>query len=211
MERIKNIIFDFGGVILDIDFKKMEEAFKALGIKDPKALYSKAQQSQLFVSLEKGEISNEVFRDEFRTISGLDISDKELDAAWNSLLEGFPRFRLTLLNQLKEHYRIFLLSNSNKIHYPVYAKWLVDESGLTFEQIFEKTYFSFDHGIIKPDKAIYEKILRENDLRPEETLYIDDTAENLPPAAELGMYVYHLEEGEDLVELFDEHYHLYED
>ena len=208
MDPIKNIIFDFGGVILNIDFNLTMEAFKKLGIKNPEDLYSMTKQADLFAAMEKGLIMEVEFLSELRRLAGKDISDSELTQAWNALLLDWPRFRFILLQNVKHNYRIFLLSNTNLIHYNKYASELEQSYDSTFEALFEKAYFSFNHGMIKPDKAFFELVLKENNLNPFETLYIDDNAINLEPAVKLGMNVYHLTDDEDIMELFDEEYKL---
>lgn len=208
MEEIKNIIFDFGGVILNIDFSQTMDAFKKLGIQNPEELYSMTKQAELFAAMEKGEIDEEAFFNELRRLAGKDISNVELRRAWNALLLDWPRFRLILLENVKKKYRIFLLSNTNKIHYDKYAADLEQNYDSSFEQLFEKAYFSFNHGMIKPDKSFYELVLKENNLNPFETLYIDDNDINLPSAEILGINTYHLTDGEDVIELFDDEFNL---
>src|SRR6185436_4669476 len=116
MRDFKNIIFDFGGVIIDIDYHRTIEAFKQLGIKNFEEQYSKLKQSDLFDSLEKGTITSGVFHDRIRTISGLSLTDSQIDDAWNAILIDLPEENINFLKGLKNKYRIFLLSNTNEIH-----------------------------------------------------------------------------------------------
>ncbi|MEI7596131.1 MAG: HAD family phosphatase [Bacteroidota bacterium] len=209
MSSIKNIIFDFGGVVLNIDFQLTIDAFKKLGIKNPEELVTKFKQANTFILLEKNEIGQKEFFNELKLYADKFISDEELLLAWNALLLDIPKYRIFLLKNIKSNYRTFLLSNTNKIHYDKYLLDMQNEHGVkSFDDLFEKAYFSFDHGMVKPDKEFYQKVLSENNLNPSETIYIDDLEKNLLPAQELGMYVYHLKDEDDIVELFDEEFTL---
>lgn len=203
--HIKNIIFDFGGVILDIDFKLSNMEFKKFGINNLEDLYFQAQESRLFEKLEKDEISPADFCAEIRILSGKVVNDEKIYSAWNALLLGYKRERFELLEAIKKHYRSFLLSNTNIIHYNHYLAQLQHEYGYKdFSQLFEKAYFSHQLKMKKPDKEIYEFVLSANNLNPEVTLFIDDSKINIEAAAELGIQTYLLdaENGEQLVSLF---------
>lgn len=204
--NIKNIIFDFGGVILNIDFDRSVQAFRILGIEEACKLYSQDTQNELFNRLEKGIISPEEFRSELQEITSLYLTDEEIDEAWNALILDLPAYRIKMLNLVRTNYRIFLLSNSNVIHYECYIQQLRKEHGYrSFDEVFKKAYFSQDMGMRKPDEEIFQKVLIEQQLNPEETLFIDDSLPNTEAAAQLGMKVHHLNlhKGEDVCWLFD--------
>ncbi len=191
---IKNIIFDLGGVILNIDFNKAAIAFKKLGINNFEDLYSRATQSKLFVNLEKGFITDEQFYDEIRSLSGINIANDEIKGAWNELILDFPPKRLELLMKLKENYNCFLLSNTNKIHYDCYQKDLRDNHNIDgLESLFEKAYFSQDIKQRKPDLGIFHHVLTDQKLKPKETLFVDDTMENINAAKEVGMHTLYID------------------
>ncbi len=200
---IKNIIFDFGGVIFNIDHTKVEQAFKDLGIKNFEALYNQASQSKIFQQFEVGQISAEDFRNQLREITGVQVSDEELDNTWNSILDDFPPYRIDLLNEIKNNYRLFLLSNTNIIHYEYYTGLFLKEFGYDFNTLFEEAFWTFKIGKRKPDNDPYLHILEKKNLLPEETLFIDDSVQNVQVAEKLNIFAYHLKEGEDVTALFE--------
>ena len=192
MENIKNIIFDYGNVIFLLDFQKLKEGWKSLAIEDPDNFFSHGVQEPIFDKFDRGLVTETEFRDFLRNkIGNPDLTDEDIDAAWNSLLLGVDEGTHETLAELNKKYRTFLLSNINPIHYNYIMNYLKDEFGFeNNDHLFEKTYYSHLVGIRKPDKAIFEKVLSENGLIPEETLFIDDIAANLEPAKELGIQTF---------------------
>lgn len=192
MQNIKNIIFDYGNVIFLLDFKKLREGWKSLSIEDPDKFFSHGVQDPIFDKFDRGLVGVTEFRDFLRTkIGNPDLTDQEIDAAWNSLLLGVDEGTHELLADLNKKYRTFLLSNINPIHYGYIMNYLKNEFGFeNNDHLFEKTYYSHLIGIRKPDRAIFEKVLNENGLKPEETLFIDDIAANLEPAKALGIQTF---------------------
>ena len=188
MENICNIIFDLGGVLYNISYQATLDAFKNFGIKGFDRLFSQASQNHLFDRFDRGEISQEDFRDEIRQLSGLQLSDKQIDDAWNAMLLDFPAHRIDLLEGLGSHYRLFLLSNTNAINYPVFQQHLKENLGLDdIDHLFEKTYLSYRIGFRKPEREAYELILKENELEGAETLFIDDSLQHVEGAREAGL------------------------
>jgi putative hydrolase of the HAD superfamily len=205
---IKNIIFDFGGVICDLDIQRSVEKFKEFGL--PKAEFSTDPEEQdrrferLVSTYETGLITSRQFRDAIRNHYQVPPSDEAIDDAWNALLLRIPEPRIRLLEEIKKNYRIFLLSNSNEIHYLKYLEDLQQHYGYRdFDALFEKSYFSYRLHLKKPDPAIFLWVLNENKLDPAETLFIDDTLMHIEAAIELGITGYHLREGEELIHLFE--------
>ncbi len=205
---IKNIIFDFGGVICDLDIRRTIEKFKEFGL--PKAEFSgtpeeRNRQFELLVShYETGFITSQQFRDKIRNHYQVPPSDAAINDAWNALLVGIPEPRIRLLESIRDTYRIFLLSNSNEIHYLKYREDLHQQYGYrNFDALFENVYFSYRLHLRKPDPAIFKLVLKENKLDPAKTLFIDDTLIHVEAARELGITGYHLREGEDLTMLFE--------
>ena len=203
LNGIKNIVFDLGGVILDIDYNLTVKAFEDLGIPNFKEQYSKMSQSNLFDNIETGKISPAEFRNLIREVAKKTISDAEIDAAWNALILHLPQYRIEILKNLQVNYRLFLLSNTNKIHYDDYSEVIKRENGIEgLEPLFEKTYLSHEMGLRKPDPEIFQVVLSENNLVPKETLFIDDSPQHIASAKTLGIVAYHLE-NEDIGDLFD--------
>ena len=203
---IKTIIFDLGGVILNIDFNKAAKAFKELGLEDFEGLYSKATQSQLFDRLEKGLITVNRFHKELRDLSGIALSDNQIDHAWNSLILDFPPARLQLLKDLRANYKLYLLSNTNQIHADFYNQDLRDNHGIDgLEELFDKVYYSHDIALRKPDATPFEYVLKDQNIKVEESLFIDDSLPNILTANQLGMNTIflNLDNGHDVLDLFE--------
>ena len=205
MKAIKNIIFDFGGVIYDIDYEKAINAFKKLGYNDFEHMYSQAIQNHLFEKLECGSISENEFKKELLN-DRPDINESHIEAAWNAILIGFKAERIQLLEEIKQHYNIYILSNSNIIHYRVFLKEFQQmTSYLKFDDLFDKVFYSFDIGCRKPDAEAYEYVLKNAGIVAEESLFIDDSIQNLAPAQKLGIQTLFLDlsKKEDMLDLFE--------
>ena len=208
VEKIKNIIFDLGGVILNIDYQLTVTAFKEIGFDGFENAYSQAAQHQLFDKLETGFISPQEFRDGIRKVAQKDLSDAEIDYAWNKIILDLPAARIALLNQLKTRYRCFLLSNTNKIHYDVYRADLFKLASQDFNEIFEKAYFSHEIHLRKPDLKVFKMVLHEKQLIPSETLFIDDSIQHIEAAKQMGICCHLLQPPQDITEIFDKNYRL---
>ncbi|MCB9186681.1 MAG: HAD family phosphatase [Flavobacteriales bacterium] len=200
-----NIIFDFGGVILNLDYHRTVAAFKDLGIADFERSYSQLNQTDLFDRFERGEISPSAFRDGLRTAFEDSIADKKLDQAWNAMLLDLPSERLELLEKLHSEKRISLLSNTNEIHVNAFESALKNVHGLNdLSGFFDHVYYSCRTGMRKPESRIFEMVMSEQGYRPEETLFIDDSPQHVEGARMIGLNVYHLraDEGETILDLF---------
>ena len=203
MTSYKNIIFDLGGVILNIDYNLTANAFKKLGIENYNDLYTQFNQISLFDDLEIGKISPNFFRTKIKELCKINISDTEIDNAWNAMLLDFPKERLDLLNKLKNKYRLFLLSNTNEIHLIDYQNQLQEKFNINnLGEFFEKEYYSHIVGLRKPNKEIFEMVLNENKLNASETLFIDDSIQHIEGAKLVGINTYHLTKGESIIDLF---------
>ncbi len=186
-KQYKNIIFDLGGVILNIDFALTAKAFESLGVTGFADHFSQFKISPLFESYEVGGITNEAFFDAIRKATELNLTDEEITYAWNALLLDFPQQRIDLLLQLKQRYNIYLLSNTNALHANHFQAQLKQQTGLYLEDIFHKVYMSHEVNMRKPGKEIYEYVLKDNNLKPEETLFLDDTHTNFSGSIEAGI------------------------
>lgn len=201
MHSIKNIIFDLGGVILNIDFKKTNEAFHSLGFENFSQHISQHHITELFLHYETGQIDDIEFIDSVAQLSDIPLPKDKIIEAWNALLLDFPKERIELLKKIRSKYRTFLLSNTNNIHLKEFQERLHNEQGVYLEDLFEKTYYSHVVKLRKPHADIFTLVLKENDLVPSETLFIDDTASNFPEAKKLGIQIYHLEPGTSITEM----------
>jgi putative hydrolase of the HAD superfamily len=196
MQNIKAIIFDFGGVILNIDFGKMNKAFTKLGIKDIDEMYSQKNADPLFRHLEEGKLNEPEFYDAFRISAKLELSDAQIKNAWNALLISYREPAILTLKKIKHKYRLFLLSNTNSIHVDAFNKIYKEQVGEgKLDDYFEKVYYSHEMGYRKPGKEAFEYVLKENNLSPADTLFIDDSIQNIKPAEELGIQTILLKNG----------------
>ncbi len=196
---IHNIIFDLGGVILNIDYNKTTNAFKSLGVKHFEELYSQQHASSLFKQLECGQITQEEFMVEMKKYSPENLTSEQITQAWNAMLLDFPPERIMLLKSLKTRYRTFLLSNTNAIHLEKVQQIYKDTMGEgSLEDCFEKAYYSHLIGLRKPNKEAYEFVINEQGLKPEETLFIDDTFPNIETAEALGIQTLYIKPPQEL-------------
>lgn len=195
MQNIKNIIFDLGGVILNIDFKKTEEAFSLLGLDNFSNHINQFHITDFFLLYETGKINDDEFVAGIMKLIKNPVEPHQVIHAWNALILDFPPERIELLRGLKKKFRLYLLSNTNAIHVKEFTQRFNKEYGFGFESLFEKIYYSNVVKLRKPDVAIFEMVLNENNLIAEETLFVDDTASNFPEAEKLGVKTYHVKPG----------------
>ncbi|AYL99375.1 HAD family hydrolase [Mucilaginibacter celer] len=209
MENIKNIIFDYGNVIFSIDFKRVQQSWNQLGIANPETFFGHKEQDAIFDKFDRGEVTAAQFREYVREkTNNPALTDEQIDAAWNSILVGIAEGNHDLLLQLKDKYRTFLLSNINAIHYDYIMNYLKTDFGFDGnDHLFEKTYYSHLTGKRKPEPAIFEQVLKENNLKPEETLFIDDSPQHLEAAKKLGIQTF-LMTAPDTIQLFAKREHL---
>lgn len=189
MQNIKNIILDYGNVVFSIDFTRAQQAFTALGVPDVEHFYGHLAQDEVFDAFDRGDITAGEFRDRIREVSNrLDLTDRQIDDAWNALMIRVREGHHELLKGLHGRYRLFLLSNNNEIHY----QWIVDHLrevyGLDgYADFFEKDYYSHLMGMRKPEPAIFQYVLDTHGLVPEETLFVDDSPQHIKAALQLGI------------------------
>jgi len=201
LNKIKNIIFDYGNVIFRIDFKRTQHSFTELGIKNVDRFFAHTGHDPLFDEFEQGLISSDEFREGIRRITEQqDLTNEQIDKAWNTLLVGVPEGTHEVLLQAKKKYRTFLLSNNNEIHY----KWIMEYLNTEFnlpsnEFFFEKDYYSHLMKMRKPNADIFQFVLDAHGLIPEETLFIDDSSQHIKTAVNLGLQT-HLLTAEETLE-----------
>jgi len=195
---INTIIFDFGDIFINLEKKKSIESFKKLGLSGPNQdLISK---NELF---EKGKINEIEFIESFKKYLP-DASIEEIVEAWNSIIGEFPLARLEFLQMLSSKYRLFLLTNTDSIHINYFEHKVGMSFYSDFYHCFEKVYFSYEMGMRKPEIEIFKTILRERQLIPKRTLFVDDKKENTAAAELLGLHVWNLKvDHEDVVDLFN--------
>jgi len=200
--KIRNIIFDLGGVLLNINpLLSLEELVKLSGISKTE-LRDRLASEKIFEKYDTGEYDSERFRDELRRIMDKNATDQQIDDAWNALLLDFPAERVQLLQSLQPNYRIFLLSNTNEIHFKKYTSDFLISNGFDMETLFEQLFLSYEIGIHKPDAGIYTYVLEQVKLVAAETLFIDDSHSNVEAAVKLSFAGLHLTGNHEITDYF---------
>ena len=203
LNAIDAIIFDFGGVILNLDYSKTIRAFEELGFTDFEERYTQAKQDGVFDEIETGAISAGEFRNQIRLLAQIELSDLQIDSAWNAMLLDLPKKRLDLLVRLKGIKRTFLLSNTNEIHAQEFEKSIREaHNGAVLKSYFEAGYYSHEMGLRKPNPEIFQRLIDRHGLNPERTLFIDDSEQHIDGANLTGLKAYHLKNGETIEQLF---------
>lgn len=205
LKNIQNLIFDFGGVLVDLDRTRCENAFTAIGV-DASAMLGSYRQAGLLSEFEEGKITPPQFFEGIRALSTLATppTDRQIWDAWDSFLVEIPRERLDVLIALKEKYSICLLSNTNFIHWVRACNDLFLYKGHTVSWFFEKIFLSFEMHVQKPAPEMFRTVLRETGFAPAGTLFIDDSPANCRAAMDAtGMSTYCPPTGGEWINLFD--------
>lgn len=192
--QIKNVIFDLGGVLLNIDYHLTIQAFVDIGMSNFQELFTQAQQSELFDKIEVGEISSDEFLAEIKALMPSHVSEVAIRTAWNAMLLDLPSERLDFLLAVKEKYNTALLSNTNSIHLENFYKELKKVHNLkSLDDYFHKVYFSCDLGMRKPNPETFLRVCELEGFNPSETLFIDDTMQHVEGAKQAGLQALHLD------------------
>ena len=179
--------------MLNLNFQKSVDAFKALGIEGFEAMFSQFKADELFAKLETGAISEADFYAAIKTRTGLNINDEQIDNAWNALILDFRTESLGFLESLSDKYKLYLLSNTNSIHLKYFKALFTRETGKPLlDAYFDKAWYSNEIGLRKPGAEIFEFVLQEENLKAAETLFIDDTYSNIETAQHMGFKTHHL-------------------
>ena len=194
MEGIKNLIIDFGGVIINLTRNRCVEAFESFGVPDVRDCILNSK--DLFMQIEMGTITSAEFRDGIRHLTQQRLTDEQIDAAWIAMLDDIPAYKLDLLMDLRSRYNTMLLSNTNEIH------WQWAYKGHHAEDFFGKIYLSYELNMVKPNADIFEYVLKDAGINPEETLFLDDAVPNCRTAEALGIRTYTPQPREDWSHLF---------
>ncbi len=204
-DTAKNLIFDLGGVIIDLDVERTQEAFALISGKSVLEIQELIASSSVFLQYEKGLLNDREFRDSVRSLLSTKASDLEIDAAWNAMLGEIPLKRINLLKRLKKDYQLYLLSNTNNIHLICFNEIVRSTCGSsTLNPYFDKAYYSHLVRMRKPDAEIYTHVLRENNLLAHETLFLDDNTSNLEGASQVGIQTFHVRYPDMIFSLFHE-------
>ena len=203
MKGIKNLIIDFGGVIINLTRNRCIEAFENLGVSNIREfLVNNYQHKDLFMQIELGTISPAAFRDEIRQMTQQALTDEQIDAAWIAMLDDVPDYKLELLLALRKRYNTMLLSNTNAIHWEWSKKNCFSYKGYQAADFFNRIYLSYELHMLKPCADIFEYVIQDAGILPEETLFIDDAIPNCKTAESLGLRTYTPTPKEDWSHLF---------
>ena len=202
MDKIKNIVFDMGGVILTIDRDEAVRRFEQVGLEQAEDLLDPYHQKGIFLDLEEGRLTAEEFYDAIRQLAGKYISNEDIDYGWHGIVADVPVYKLEMLEELRKSYKLYLLSNTN----PIIMSWAFSpqfsEKGKGLDQYFDKMYLSYKIGIAKPHPQIFKYLIEDSGIIPSETLFIDDGIDNIEVGKALGMHVFQPKNGEDFRHIF---------
>jgi putative hydrolase of the HAD superfamily len=201
--NITTLIIDFGGVLIDLDRARCINRFLELGLTDIERLLDVYHQQGFFLQFERGEITAEAFREGIRERIGKPVSDEQIDEAWNSFLIGIPPYKLALLLELRKRYTVYLLSNTNTIHWDWSLERAFNYGEFRVDDYFDRQFLSFRMQLAKPDPNIFKRVIAETGLVPDETLFIDDSEANCFTAEALGIHTYMPAAREDWSHLFN--------
>lgn len=194
------IIFDLGGVIVDLAIERTANAFAKLAGISQRDVYQVYQSNDTFNAFEKGEINNDEFRDFIRKVFSVSAPNTEVDACWNGMLVGLPADKLTLLRMLKTQFQTLLLSNTNGIHLSYIEDVMLKGSSL--DDHFHKAYYSHKVGMRKPDSIIFEHVLTDNALDASKTIFLDDNKDNIDAAKSVGIQTIHITHPDMVYDIF---------
>ncbi len=196
--NITTLIFDLGGVLVNLDLERCVMNFKELGLENFEHLMGNFGQKGFFLQFEKGQISIEQFRNEIRKFTKQPLTDAQIDKAWGSFLVDLPVEKLEMLVELKKKFRLLLLSNTNPLHIEGTVPIEFAKIGKTMSDIFDKCYLSYQMGMAKPDAEIFEALLADAGVKAEECLFLDDGIKNIDQANKLNIQTYLVDANEDL-------------
>lgn len=202
--EMEALVFDLGGVLLNLSFEKTYEAFSLLSQKFVEEIRVFAN-DEVFKSYECGKLTDDEFRDFLRDKLNIHTPSAALDNAWNAMLLDLPVTRLATLARLKKQYRVYLLSNTNSIHARHFSANVLESTGKRLEDYFHTIYYSHALGLRKPDLRIYEHVLAKNNLNPGKVLFFDDLTANIEAARQVGITTFHVTNADELFEKLDTH------
>jgi putative hydrolase of the HAD superfamily len=204
LNGVKNIIFDLGGVLLNIDPRKTIEAFGQLGMEQLIGDKGLSYDHEIFYLMEQGKVSPDEFRNGVRKLLPTEVSDDQIDDAWTAMLLDFPKVRIELVQNLRTHFGIYLFSNTNAIHVAKYHTNFRNQHGFEVSSLFEKDFYSNEIGYRKPSPESFQEIIRLSGIIPEESIFIDDSQANVEAAIACGLKGYWLQPGQKIEKILNE-------
>ena len=195
-------------MIIDLDYHLTEQAFIKLGVQDFNSHFNQLKQTTLFDDFDRGKISEGEFRNLLNQQLKTQFSDEQINGAWNAMLLGIEEKKFRILRKLYPDFKTYLLSNTNIIHLKWITQYLIRMYGRpSLDSLFDKVYYSFVVGQRKPDPEIFLKVIDDNNLKPAETLFIDDNPENIAAAKKLGLRAELFIPSQDLELFLEKHLH----
>ena len=203
MSSIRNVIFDLGGVLVDLDIECCRSAFRALGMPEVAQIIDASHPAEMLGQLERGDIPVHEACEAMRRLSGRpEITDEQIAAAYGAFIVDVPVAKLRMIDDLRRQgIRTYVLSNNNPMPMQVIRRMFAAD-GHPMEHYFDRIYLSYELRELKPSAAIFDKMIADSGMRPEESLFIDDSERNLATARELGFGVYCPAPGEEFAHLF---------
>jgi HAD superfamily hydrolase (TIGR01509 family) len=201
LKGIKNIIFDLGGVLNNLNPQKTIDAFGKLGMVQLIGDKGLTYDHEIFYLMEQGKVTPDEFRNGVRKLLPGEVTDEEIDAAWTAMLLDFPKVRVELVQRLRKHFKVYLFSNTNTIHVAKYQSNFRKLHGFEVSSLFEKDFHSNEIGFRKPSHESFQEIIRLSGINPEESLFIDDSLQNVEAAIACGLKGYWLEPGQIVEEI----------
>jgi glucose-1-phosphatase len=199
--KFKAVIFDFGNVIINIEFQRIYQTFAKFTSKPIAYIEKRITEDQIFRRYESGQFTDEEFREVIRQTLGFPLSDHEVDTAWNAILLDIPTDRIDLIHKIRQKYPVFLLSNTNNIHITASNNYLKKTHGInSLDILFDRLFLSYKMGMWKPDTEIYYEVLRSINLEPKEVVFFDDNLQNIESAKAIGMQTILVESTTSVVE-----------
>jgi len=205
LNGIQNIIFDLGGVLLNIDPKKTIEAFGNLGMEQLVGDKGLSYDHDIFYQMEQGQITPDEFREGVLELLPNRVSFQEIDAAWTAMLLDFPAVRVELVKNLRKDFKIYLFSNTNAIHVEKFHSIFRNQHGFEVSTLFDKDFYSNEIGYRKPSPESYQEIIRLSGINPTESLFIDDSQQNVESAVASGLKGFWLEPAQTVENVFQEY------
>lgn len=194
---IKNLIFDFGGVLIDADLEGAIRNFQSLGLDNISEYLNLYRQNGIFLDLEDGSKNRAEFNDAFRALTGKNVSDESIAAAWLSIVERVDLDKLAYLEELRKDYKLYLLSNINPHVYQWADSSEFTPQGKPLPAYFDRAFASYKLRMTKPSPEIFQYVIDQTGILPEETLFVDDGARNVETARSMGFHVYQPQNRED--------------
>lgn len=194
----KTVIFDMGGVLVDLDIEDCKKVFREeLGYAGIDAIIDACHQKGIYGDLEEGTLSAEDFRAIVLAESNPGTTPEEVDRAMSHILVGIAPYKVELLKRMAEKYDLCMLSNNNPICLPFSSK-MFDDAGIPLVEIFRKCYMSFEMKALKPSETFYKAVLADIGRAAEDVIFIDDSQRNVDGAIAAGMPAVYYEPGTDL-------------